>query len=128
MNESAAKYIKAIYALKQRCDCVRSVDVARELGVTKASVSIAMANLRKSKMIEMKESGEIMLTQDGETIAVDIYERSRILSDFLRRIAGVDEATAIRDAGKMERFMSRATYEGIKRFIKKDLEAKKRYL
>ena len=49
MNESAEDYIKTIYILKKDCGTVRSVDIAREMGFSRASVSIAMTNLRKKK-------------------------------------------------------------------------------
>ncbi len=119
MTESAAKYIKTIYILRKQTDSVHSVHIAKELGVTKASVSIAMSNLRREGMIMMKENGEIMLTSKGDQTAKELYERHMLLSDFLKKVAGVDEATALRDADKMERFVSLSTYEGIKEFTKR---------
>ena len=119
MSESAGKYMKTIYVLMQSGGCVHSVDVARRLGVTKASVSNAMANLRKSGLISMKEDGEIVFTKAGKKAAVDIYERQVLLSRFLKRIAGVDGATADLDAERIEHFLSNSTFEGIKRFIEK---------
>ena len=65
MNKSAEDYIKTIYLLKERQGCVRSVDIAREMSFSKASVSIAMSNLRKNNIIRMKENGEIELTPEG---------------------------------------------------------------
>ena len=55
MNRSAEDYIKTIYILKTRTDSIRSVDVARELGYSKASVSLALSNLRKRDIIIMKK-------------------------------------------------------------------------
>ena len=66
MNKSAKDYIKTIYILKLRQSRVHSVDIAREMGFSKASVSIAMANLREQNIIEMKIGGEIEFTVNGE--------------------------------------------------------------
>ena len=53
MNKSAEEYIKTIYLLKEKLGCVHSVDVAREMSFSKASVSVAMSNLRKKNIIRM---------------------------------------------------------------------------
>ena len=117
MNKSAKDYIKTIYILKHRLKRVHSVDIAREMGFSKASVSIAMANLRQQNIIEMKKGGEIDFTVNGENIAADIYERQRILCGFLQAVAGVDEMTAEGDAGRMEHYISDSTFAGIRRFF-----------
>lgn len=117
MNKSAEDYIKTIYTLIQRDKHVRSVDVAREMGFSKPSVSIAMANLRKNEIIEMQPDGEIRFTRKGKTLAKQIYERHIILSDFLCEIAGVDKETARCDACKMEHDLSEVTYNGIKKYL-----------
>ena len=124
MNESAKNYIKTIYILKRRQKRVHSVDIAREMGFSKASVSIAMANLREQNIIEMKKGGEIEFTVNGECIAADIYERQRILCGFLQHVAGVDEKTAEYDAGRMEHYISDSTFAGIRRYINLQHEIK----
>ncbi|SCY36698.1 Iron dependent repressor, N-terminal DNA binding domain [Lachnospiraceae bacterium XBB2008] len=63
MNESAEDYIKTIYILMRRNACVHSVDIARELGFSRASVSAAMTNLRGKEIIVMKKNGEIEFTE-----------------------------------------------------------------
>jgi len=122
MNKSAEDYIKTIYTLIQKNKHVRSVDIAREIGFSKPSVSIAMANLRKNGIIEMQSDGEIKLTRKGKTIAKQIYERHIILIDFLCEIVGVDEETAKSDACKMEHDLSEVTYNGIKKYLQSHKE------
>ncbi len=117
MNESAEDYIKTIYILKDRIECVRSIDVARELGFSRASVSTAMANLKNKGIISMQRSGEIDFTESGKVVAQEIYERHATLSELLQTIAGVDERTAKEDACKIEHFLSKSTLDGIKRYI-----------
>ncbi len=118
MNKSAKDYIKTIYILKNRNKCVHSIDVAHEMGFSKASVSVAMANLRKNDIIVMNKGGEIEFTINGKKVAADIYERHRTLSEFLQAVAGVDESTAARDADRMEHYISDPTYDGIRRFMR----------
>ena len=118
MNESSEDYIKTIYNLKNKKDTVRSVDVAKELGYSRASVSVAMANLRKKNIIVVDENGVIDFTEPGKKIAEDIYERHATLSEFLSAVAKVDKKTANEDACRMEHCISRSTLDGIKKYIK----------
>ncbi|MBR6257849.1 MAG: metal-dependent transcriptional regulator [Lachnospiraceae bacterium] len=118
MNESAENYIKTIYALKKKLKSVRSIDIANEMGFSRASVSAAVANLKKKDLIIVKNNGAIEFTVQGEKIAGDIYERHATLSGFLMDVAGVDEKTAKEDACRIEHFISPSTLEGIKKFIK----------
>ncbi|MCR5591606.1 MAG: metal-dependent transcriptional regulator [Lachnospiraceae bacterium] len=117
MNRSAEDYIKTIYMLKGRIKCLHSIDVARELGFSKASVSLAMSNLRKKDIILMKENGEIEFTEKGQKIAEEIYERYVMLCGFLQNVLGIDESVAKSDAWTMGYYISDSTYDGIKRFI-----------
>ncbi len=117
MNRSAEDYIKTIYILKTRTDSIRSVDVARELGYSKASVSLALSNLRKRDIIIMKKDGGIEFTQAGRKIAEEIYDRYVMLCSFLRDATGVDETTAKKDAWRIGYYLSDLTYEGIRQFI-----------
>ena len=67
IHESAEDYLEAILMLRERLGAVRSVDVAGELGFSKASVSIAMKKLRESGYITMAGDGNITLTSSGKT-------------------------------------------------------------
>ena len=124
MNKSAEEYIKTLYILKRRNERVRSVDIARELGFSRASVSAAVTYLRNENIIVMQGNGELEFTDKGERIADHIYERHKILSRFLCYVAGVDEETTKADACGMGHFISERTYKGIKKYIKDHPELK----
>ena len=46
-HESAENYLETIYVLTKEKGNVKSIDVVRELGFSKPSVSVAMKNLKK---------------------------------------------------------------------------------
>ncbi len=117
MNKASEDYIKNIYILKQDKAHLHSVDLAKELGLSRASVSRAMSNLRKDNIIVMKEDGEIEFTIKGQKIAEVIIDKYVTLTGFLQDVAGVDEETAKEDACKIEQYISDDTYAGIKQFI-----------
>ena len=84
MSESEENYIKAIYIIKKKDGVVRSIDVANELGFSKASVSRAMAKLKKCGLIVIDYDGKIGFTADGDKEAARIYERYSVISSFQR--------------------------------------------
>ena len=53
IKESAENYLESILMIEQKKGNVRSIDVANDLGFTKASVSVAMKNLREDGYIEV---------------------------------------------------------------------------
>lgn len=111
-QESSETYLETILVLSKSLGAVRSVDIANELDYTKASVSVAMKNLRENGHIVVNEDGYIHLTQSGQQIAETIYERHRILTSFLTEL-GVDEKTAADDACRIEHVISSQSFERI---------------
>lgn len=112
MNESIENYLERILMLQQKKGCARSVDIAAELGVTKPSVSHATKLLRQNGYITMDSDNCIYLTDSGREIAERMYERHRMLAQFLMRL-GVNEETALADACRMEHDISEETFEAI---------------
>ncbi len=115
IRESAEDYLEAILVLKQLNGNVRAIDIAHHLGFSRPSVSIAMKNLRESGYISVSDDSLITLTEEGTRIAEKVYERHRILTDFLRRL-GVSEAAAKADACRIEHALSEESFAGIKAF------------
>ncbi len=118
VHESAENYLETIYVLSQRLPEVRSIDVVNELHYSKPSISVAMKNLREKELITMDNDGHIHLTDAGKEIAVKIYERHILLSNWLMYL-GVDEATALEDACKLEHHISPQSFEAIKKHVTK---------
>lgn len=116
IQESAEDYLESILILQQRNGQVRSIDVAGELQVSKPSVSIAMRQLRENGYVVMNEGGLLSLTEKGSAIAERVYERHRLLTDWLIAL-GVDPKTAATDACRMEHVISAESFEKIKRHV-----------
>ena len=119
MLESGEDYIETIYRLKKRNGIVFSIDVARELGFSRPSVSRAMGILREEDFITMDEvSKEISLTEKGRKKAVDIYDKHKTLTLFLQKTTGVSAKIAETDACRIEHIISPSTFRGIKNYLK----------
>ena len=117
--ESSENYLEAILSLRERHGMVRSIDIANELHFSKPSVSVAMKKLRESGYIEMDKEGFLTLTEAGMTIASRIYERHRLLTQWLSEL-GVSPEVAAEDACRIEHDISEETFLRLKEHIAKN--------
>jgi Mn-dependent DtxR family transcriptional regulator len=118
IKESAENYLEAIYKIKNEKGCVRSIDIANDLGVSKPSVSVAMKNFRSDGYVTVDENGYLDLTEKGEEIAKSVYERHEIIARALMAL-GVCEATAYEDSCRIEHCISRESFDKLKEFLEK---------
>ena len=113
MQESPEDYLETIYMLSLHNSEVRSIDVARHLGYSKPSVSVAMKRLRENGYVNMDANSFLTLTESGLAIARSIYERHQVISGYLMSI-GVSKETALKDACRIEHVLSEETFHKIK--------------
>ncbi len=118
LQESGEMYLETILILSKRGTTVRSIDICEYMGFSKPSVSRAVGLLKNGEFITVDNLGYISLTPAGKEIAQKIYDRHKLLTQFLIKL-GVDEKTASDDACKMEHCISDATFEALKNHIEK---------
>ncbi len=116
MLESSENYLETILMLTKRNGDVRSIDIANELSFSKASVSVAMKQLRENGYISVDGNGFITLEESGLSIADMMYERHILLANALMKL-GVPADIASKDACKIEHVISTQTFEAIKDFV-----------
>ena len=114
IQESAENYLETILMIGKRKSHVRSIDIARELGYSKPSISVAMKKYREDGLVSMDDQGFINLTEEGRDIAEKIYERHQVISHVLMAL-GVSEKHATEDACKMEHDISDETFAVLKK-------------
>lgn len=114
LKESAQMYLETILILLQKNGSTRAIDVGEYMGYTKPSVSRAMGLLRSNGYIKTDAEGYITLTESGAEIAGKVYERHRLLTEFLVHL-GVNPEVAADDACKMEHDISDESFEALKR-------------
>lgn len=81
IGESKENYLEAIYVLSEAGE-VRAVDVAEYLRFSKASVSIALKELRQLGLVCEVKSRRLSLTAEGREIAAGIYARHQYFPSF----------------------------------------------
>lgn len=120
--ESGEDYLETILILQNRSGTVRSIDIAAELKVSRASVSVAMKNLKKGGYVNIGDNHEITLTPKGRKLAETMYERHLLFSDVLSYL-GVERQVALKDACRMEHAISAESFQVLKSyFLRKGLD------
>ena len=114
--KAAEDYLETMLMLKEKHGYIRSIDIAEERGVTKASVSYSTKRLRENGYITMDEDNLITLTPLGMEIADRIYTRHKVLTEFLLKL-GLDDDLAHEDACRLEHDMSDETFNAIHRHV-----------
>lgn len=123
-NESCENYLKAIYELQNRQGNVRSIDIARMLGYSKASVCVAMKKLTQKKLVEMNSKKEIHLTALGEKAAADLEKKYTLLKRLFTSVLDVDEQTAAQDACRIEHVISSESLNRLELELARDSQLK----
>ncbi len=118
-SESQEMYLKTILLLRLGNQTSRSVDVANELGYSKASVSRAVSLMKSEKLIEVVEGGEIVFTKKGKEKALSVLERYNVLVKILKKL-GLDEEEADEEACKLEHVIGDELYVKLKEFSERE--------
>jgi len=98
LTYSQKKYLFGIYKLAQSGNVVKSADVAKTVGVSKASTAAMVAKLCENGYIQKEHYGQIELTESGIKAANAIYTNCIVIRDFLEKDVGTDSQSADKDA------------------------------
>lgn len=104
VNQKVEDYMKTIYRLREE-GVVRGAYIARELGVTKPTVSVSLKEMEEEGCLKIQPDRTVKLTQKGEKIASRIVERNKIIFELLTYL-GVNRETAYDDACNIEHGIS----------------------
>ena len=75
LHASGEDYLETILVLQKKLGMVRSVDVARHMGVSKPSVCVAVKYPKRWRLYTMDEDHFSHLSNVGRKVAEKIYER-----------------------------------------------------
>ena len=108
-KESNEDYLEAVLVLEAETgQPVHAVQVARQLDVSKASVSKALVRLESLGLLKVIER-DILLSAEGRRLAESVLRRHHFFMRMLEA-AGVDTATASAEACRMEHCISEDTF------------------
>ena len=119
LSHSMVHYLLTIHKLKENRGFARVTDIAKDLDLTKGSVSTMLNNLKKKGFIQEEEDCKfVVLTEQGHEEVHRILSSRTLLYYFLKDFVGVDDITAKNDSCQMEHLMSPQTSEKFFNFMK----------
>ena len=110
-NQKVEDYMKIICRFREN-GSVRGAFIARELGVSKPTVSIALKGMEAAGYLILNPDRTIELTEKGEKIGNDVIKRNEAISGLLTDL-GVDKKTADEDACVMEHGISEESLKAL---------------
>jgi len=124
IQTSAEDYLEAILVISKNKNNVRAVDIVKHTGYARASISIALKQLKESGYIIVDDKRNITLTDAGTQIAMRTYERHLLIQNFFIAL-GVDEETAFADACILEHGISEKSFECLSDYYRRNFTATK---
>ena len=113
LHASGEDYLEAVLVLQKEKGMVRSVDVARHMGVSKPSVCHAVVTLKEGGFLMMDDDFYLHLTDVGHEVAEQTCEKHCFFTRLLVE-AGIEPKTAERDACRIEHVISDNSFQKIK--------------
>jgi len=102
LSASLEDYLEAILNLVRESSFARSRDIAKSLGVSRASVTGALRMLKKKGLANYKPYDYVTLTESGRAAAAEIARKHKILKSFFINVLGVEADVAQQAACKAE--------------------------
>lgn len=109
LRRATEDYLKTIYLLGGSQLRVRCVDIANRLGISRASVSVAVKRLCDEGYLVSDATHQVRLTESGLAVAQNTLEKNQTIRALLLDF-GVDEENADRDACRIEHDISPASF------------------
>jgi len=120
INQNKEDYLRAIYHFwEKEKSIVRSVDIARYLDVSKASVSEMMNKLTKEKLISKQAYGGVSFTKKGLKHAETMTRKHRVIEVFLKDVLGFTDSKVHAEAHSLEHAFSDYGIDRLNAYLKK---------
>jgi DtxR family Mn-dependent transcriptional regulator len=102
ITASLEDYLKTIYFLHKLNECVRLIDIADRMAVSKPSAFKAVSQLSDIGLVEHEKFGPILLTEQGIETSQNLVAKHETIKIFLMRILNIGEPMASIEACAIE--------------------------
>ncbi len=102
LSASLEDYLEAIFNFSKDSSVARSRDIAKALGVSRASVTSALRALKQKGLVNYKPYDYVTLTDGGRCAAAKVVQKHKILKSFFEDVLGIETDVAQQAACKAE--------------------------
>ena len=117
LSHNSIHYLLAIHQSIRGQGYARAIDISKQLGLTRGSVSITLHKLAEKKYISEDDNKFYTLTRTGSELVNAVLSRRRIFEIFFQDVLGLPESLAEADGCKIEHLISLETSEKLYTFI-----------
>lgn len=118
LSSGLEDYIETIYIASENGKTLKGADLAREMNISRASVSEALAKLVSKGLIKYNSYETIFLTEAGKEEARRVYAKHHILKDFFENVLNINPDEASKNACKIEHIISQSILDKMEKFSK----------
>ncbi|WP_306058891.1 metal-dependent transcriptional regulator [Natronococcus wangiae] len=107
LSDVMEDYLKVIYQLQQSTDDrIKTSAIADELDVTSPTVTSMIEKLEDRGLVDRKKYRGVTLTDEGETVALEVIRHHRLLESYLTEHLDYDWSEVHEEADRLEHHIS----------------------
>ena len=107
LSDVMEDYLKAIYQLQRgHDDRIKTSEIAEELDVTPPTVTSMLEKLEERALIDREKYHGVTLTDEGETVALEVIRHHRLLEAYLTEHLDYDWSEVHEEADRLEHHIS----------------------
>ena len=111
LSQSVENYLEVLYRLHLEGEPIKTTAIARELGLTPASVTEMLQRLAEEEFLEYRRYKGVRMTPKGVSAATDVLRRRKLLIVFLHEVLGMELDDARQEAHHLEHTVSEEVEE-----------------
>ena len=117
-NASAEDYLRTMYILcEEGKEGIKSVEVAKELNISKPSVSEMLRKLDKKGFVKVKPYSDVLLTKKGLKEAKRVTHNHRVIEVFLKDVLKYNLKDVHEEAHRLEHAFSQESIKRLDKFL-----------
>lgn len=116
LSSGLEDYVEAIYIAHLNNKPLKGAELARQLNISRASVSEALAKLVDKKLITYNSYEAIAITEEGIKAAKKVYEKHHIIEHFFEKVLDIPHKEASDNACEIEHIISQNILEKMQKF------------
>lgn len=118
---SVEDYLRVMYSLHEKNEGsakgIKSIDIAKELGITKPSVCVMIRKLKAKRYITFEPYSDIFLSARGLKEARRVTHNHRVIEVFLKKILDYDLKKVHQEAHNLEHTFSQESIKRLDKFL-----------
>lgn len=118
-KQNQEDYLRAMYALYERDEdqVLSSVDIAQQLGVSKAAVSKMLKKMNEAHLIKMTPYSSVTFLSRGVRAAEKVTYKHRIIEVFLAEVLKMDKTKIHAEAHALEHAFTDESIKKLANFL-----------